>query len=661
MQTLTATYSPEDNKLRLYPSSRLDSATYERVKAAGFKWAPRQELFVAPMWTPAREDLLIELCGEIGDEDTSLVERAEARADRFSDYSDKRASDAASARKAVAAIADGIPFGQPILVGHHSERRARKDAEKIENGMRRAVQMWETSEYWKQRAAGALRHAKYKELPAVRHRRIKGLEADKRKQERAKEEAQKWLKLWLQCEAIDAELQKVFALRIAGMCWLPLPRKDGDREDWNHTPTAYDALTNAHPNLYAPRTLAEVIEAAKKTYPATIAHCDRWIAHYENRIAYERAMLDEQGGLKAEGFDIQPGGRVLVDGEWLVVMRVNKKGGQINSVTTNARYVPVRGIEEIKDYRAPTEEDAAKVKKATKLPPLVNFPGEGFIEMTAEEYKKKPADYKGTRTAPATAEHGAYRYRTAFLPNGGYRTAQVYITDAKRVDPPAPEAAEPVKFEREREAVAPVAAEPAPASAESADKRADMAEDFRAMRDQLKAGVQVVSAPQLFPTPPSLAARMVELAEIEPGHAVLEPSAGTGNILRAIREATGDSAVRTAIEINPRLCDRLRIAEEGAHVINCDFLQFDAPATKYDRILMNPPFANADDIKHIRHALGMLKPGGRLVAICANGPRQNAQLRPLVEQRGGRWEDLPPDTFAESGTAVNAALFTLTA
>jgi 16S rRNA G1207 methylase RsmC len=119
--------------------------------------------------------------------------------------------------------------------------------------------------------------------------------------------------------------------------------------------------------------------------------------------------------------------------------------------------------------------------------------------------------------------------------------------------------------------------------------------------------------------------------------------------------------VRTAIEINPRLCDRLRIAEEGAQVINCDFLQFDAPATKYDRILMNPPFANADDIKHIRHALGMLKPGGKLVAICANGPRQNAQLRPLVEQHGGEWENLPPDTFAESGTAVNAALFTLTA
>ena len=62
---MTATYSPEDNKLRLYSVARLGAETYARVKAAGFKFAPRQELFVAPMWTPGREDLLLELCGEI--------------------------------------------------------------------------------------------------------------------------------------------------------------------------------------------------------------------------------------------------------------------------------------------------------------------------------------------------------------------------------------------------------------------------------------------------------------------------------------------------------------------------------------------------------------------------------------------------------------------
>ncbi len=69
--TYTATYSPEDNKLRLYSSTRLDRELYARVRGAGFIYAPKQELFVAPMWTPEREDLLIELCGEIDDEDPS--------------------------------------------------------------------------------------------------------------------------------------------------------------------------------------------------------------------------------------------------------------------------------------------------------------------------------------------------------------------------------------------------------------------------------------------------------------------------------------------------------------------------------------------------------------------------------------------------------------
>ena len=83
---MTATYSPEDNKLRLSSTSRLPRDTYDRVKAAGFSWAPKQELFVAPMWPPEREDLLTELAGEVGDEDTLLVDRAQERAERFEDY-----------------------------------------------------------------------------------------------------------------------------------------------------------------------------------------------------------------------------------------------------------------------------------------------------------------------------------------------------------------------------------------------------------------------------------------------------------------------------------------------------------------------------------------------------------------------------------------------
>jgi len=48
----------------------------------------------------------------------------------------------------------------------------------------------------------------------------------------------------------------------------------------------------------------------------------------------------------------------------------------------------------------------------------------------------------------------------------------------------------------------------------------------------------------------------------------------------------------------------------------------------------------------------MLAPGGRLVALCANGPRQRDQLRPLCQL----WEDLPAGSFKAAGTGVNVSL-----
>ena len=50
---------------------------------------------------------------------------------------------------------------------------------------------------------------------------------------------------------------------------------------------------------------------------------------------------------------------------------------------------------------------------------------------------------------------------------------------------------------------------------------------------------------------------------------------------------------------------------------------------------------------------------GRLAASCANSPRQNASRRPMVEARGGEWEDLPADTFKEVRTGVRVALITM--
>ena len=66
------TYSPEDNKLRLYPLSRLDAETYAQVKSAGFSWAPKQELFVAPAWTSEDQFLEIRALLTLGDRGISI-------------------------------------------------------------------------------------------------------------------------------------------------------------------------------------------------------------------------------------------------------------------------------------------------------------------------------------------------------------------------------------------------------------------------------------------------------------------------------------------------------------------------------------------------------------------------------------------------------------
>ena len=664
--TYTATYSPEDNKLRLYPTTRLDSETYKRVKAAGFIWAPKQGLFVAPMWTPSREDLLIELAGEIDDEDRTLVDRAEERAERFDDYKESRIEDAERSDKGVRSITEHIPFGQPILVGHHSERHARKDAERIENGMRRTAQMWQTARYWEQRAAGAIHHAKYKALPAVRHRRIKGLLADQRKQDRYIQESEMWLKLWSECaNEPDKDLQQKVAVRIAGMDHLRMPRKEGDREDFDHAPSAYTALKGDSPNLYAPRTFEEVVVVALDTYPRVIQHHQRWKDHYTNRIAYEKAMLGESGGLAADRFKLEVGGKVLIGAEWLVILKVNKTGDGISSVTTTSRrhYYGSKykaDVESIRDYQAPSAEETATVRAATKLPPMCNYPGEGFTHMTAEEWKRKKrmSDAPQSATHEATETHGAHRTRASW--GGNFRVVSVYLTDSKRIDPPAKQAPDSTPTDTLRSMALDLSKQnplPAPRREPVCDPRIPTHEELHQIKQAAAAGVTVVAVPQLFPTPGHLAARMVALAEIRPGDAVLEPSAGTGVLLDAIWLAAADSVDLTAVEINRNLTT---IASKARRVHYGDFLQCSADDLgTFDRIVMNPPFANADDIKHITHALTLLKPGGRLVAICAGGPRQNNALRPLVTNHKGTWEDLPADTFKDTGTNVRTVLLTI--
>ncbi|MFV2750190.1 hypothetical protein ACNI0R_25675, partial [Escherichia coli] len=51
---------------------------------------------------------------------------------------------------------------------------------------------------------------------------------------------------------------------------------------------------------------------------------------------------------------------------------------------------------------------------------------------------------------------------------------------------------------------------------------------------------------------------------------------------------------------------------------------------------------NTQDIRHILRTFSLLRPGGVLVAVCLNGPRQQEKLLPFSDVR----EELPRGTFA---------------
>ena len=601
-----ATYSPEDNKLRFYPDGRLSKEDYELIRGTGFIWAPKQELFVASAWSPHREDLLLAWAGEIEDEDKSLTERAEERAERFEDYSERRAEDSSRATEAVKAIADGIPLGQPILVGHHSQRRAEKDAEKIQAGMTRAVKLWETSKYWMQRAAGAKAHARYKELPAVRARRIKTIEADLRKRERQLKEARSNLLMWQQ-DDLTHERATYYTGRGVGNFYLP--RKEGDRPDFAQNPCAWTALKGDHPTLYAPRSFEEVREHALRHFPKQIAYIERWTAHYQNRLSYERSMLEADGGLLTDKVGPEVGGAIsglwAPRGGWAYIRKVNKV-----TVTVYHRW---------------------------------NSDGGRFFAKNVDLTKVRGIMSK------AQVEQARSEGRLIEVPDVGFQLLQ---------DTPAPEPK-------------PYVPPPAPP------------EEIVAMKASLREGVKAVSANQLFPTPPAIAKRLVALAgSTLAGCRVLEPSAGTGNLVRAIwNSATGADCVRVvAVEMSQELAKGLVSlrgmtvhANEGNTAVVCaDFLECSPEertgtftgqwlATgnpgdhtklgKFNVVIMNPPFENGSDIRHVKHALTFLKDGGILVGICANGPRQTEDLLPLCDH----WEPLPEGTFA--GTGVRTVLF----
>jgi hypothetical protein len=113
-----------------------------------------------------------------------------------------------------------------------------------------------------------------------------------------------------------------------------------------------------------------------------------------------------------------------------------------------------------------------------------------------------------------------------------------------------------------------------------------------------------------YPTPAEVAAEMLDCLDLR-GLTVLEPSAGSGNLIR-------ECIQRGAMEIvwcekEPRLRDMLT-SIPNCYCLDHDFLQVQEHQVSHvDLIVMNPPFS-ADEA-HILHAWAIAPPGCEIVAL----------------------------------------------
>lgn len=116
---------------------------------------------------------------------------------------------------------------------------------------------------------------------------------------------------------------------------------------------------------------------------------------------------------------------------------------------------------------------------------------------------------------------------------------------------------------------------------------------------------------QFYPTPEGVTDVMLQMIDGN-GHNALEPSAGTGNIAKAIHPICKSIDL---VELSKIRCKAL--AKFG-QVTNQDFLEYETPK-RYSLIAMNPPFTGGQAKAHVNKACSFLAQAGQLLAVVPSG------------------------------------------
>lgn len=266
-----ASINLDDGQIRFTAAERLSKEDYVAVKAVGLHWKRGQQCFMGP-WSTWKVDFLAKQFGitELEDDNTDAIDTAEARAEYYETWGDNAAKRSQQHSDTVDGITRFIPLGQPILIGHHSERRARRDQERIWNNTRKSIDEGKRAQYWKGRAERTVAAAERRYRPDVIYRRIEKIKA-----------------------------------------WLRSSQRDADHDLW---------LAKGHREWAIHRE-----QDPDEVWAAVSTRANREIEFYTAYLAYQQALYEASGGVKTDGAVLEVGGAVSCWAGLCEILRVSKK------------------------------------------------------------------------------------------------------------------------------------------------------------------------------------------------------------------------------------------------------------------------------------------------------------------------------------------------
>lgn len=162
---------------------------------------------------------------------------------------------------------------------------------------------------------------------------------------------------------------------------------------------------------------------------------------------------------------------------------------------------------------------------------------------------------------------------------------------------------------------------------------------------------------QFFATPDWIADLVASrFSSLSSDMRILEPSAGRGSLVKAIRRRCPDAVV-DCFELMPENIPFLQQVE-GANIVGTDFKDCEG---QYQRIIANPPFSNNQDIDHVYLMFDHLEQGGEMAVITSRHwqiaqDKKSRFFRQWLQENGANIEDIAGGEFKESGTIVSTSL-----